>query len=161
MTDGEKFNLEAARQLVIGEIPSRNARKSPDREALIFGDQRITWRQLDEVSNRLGNALLSRGVKQGDKVAILMRNRQEIIATYFAVAKLGAVSVPINFRLAPREIAHMIANSDSKIVILEGFFLETIGKIRNDLPLIERYIVLDGQGEKGDEGYADLLSQGT
>lgn len=160
LTERERFNLEMARQLVLGEIPCRNARKYPEREALVIGDQRITWRQLDQNSNRLGNALMSRGIKRGDKVAVLMRNRHEIIETYFSVAKIGGVSVPINFRLAPREISHMISNSDSKILICESFFRETVERIKPELSSVEKFIVLDGDGIEGCERYADLLAEG-
>ena len=160
LTEYEKFALEMARQLVLGEIPSRNARKYPDREALIFAEKRITWRQLDERSNRLGNALLARGIGRGDKVAVLMRNRPEIIETYFSVAKIGGVSVPINFRLAPREIAHMINNSDSKILIYESYFQDAVEKIKSGLPQVEKFIVLDGGAAPGTERYADLAAGG-
>ena len=160
LTERERFNLEMARQLVLGEIPCRNARKYPERIALVFGEQRIAWGQLDQNTNRLGNALMSRGVKRGDKVAVLMRNRYEIIETYFSVAKIGGVSVPLNFRLAPREISHMIINSDSQILVYESYFQDVVDKIKPDLPHVEKFIVLDGEGSKECERYADLLAEG-
>ncbi|MCX5915405.1 MAG: AMP-binding protein, partial [Deltaproteobacteria bacterium] len=85
-----------SRQLLLGEMLARNARKCPDLEGVIFRDRRIRYRELDERVNRLANALLLRGIKKGDNVGLLMQNSKEMLEIFFADAKIGAVNVPVN-----------------------------------------------------------------
>ena len=158
LTERQKFDLEMTRQLVLGEIPARNARKYPDRDAVVFDGHKMTWCELDERSNRLGNALLNRGIKRGDKIAVFMRNRREIVEIYFAAAKIGAVNVPVNIRLAPREIAHVLKNSESRAVIFEDFYRETVLKIKNELPGIDTFILVEGHADTDMDAYEAALS---
>ncbi|MHB1419187.1 MAG: long-chain-fatty-acid--CoA ligase [Bacillota bacterium] len=154
----EDFDLIMSRKLVFGELTAKNARKFADREALVFKDKRYTWKQLDERVNRLANALISLGVKKDEKVASLFFNCSEIVECYFGVAKASAVSVPVNFRLAPREIEYILNNSDCTVLILDQRFLPAIQQIRDGLPLVRHFIVL---GEKITEGmlnYEPLLA---
>jgi len=104
------FELAMSRQLLFGEMLARNARKFPDREAFVHKGVRVTYGELDERVNRLANSLLSRGIQKEDKVAVLLKNRREILEIYFAAGKIGAVNVPLNFRLAPREITFILNN---------------------------------------------------
>jgi len=96
---------------------SRNARKFPNREALVYGDTRLNYRQFNARINRLGHALMDLGVKKGDKVAILAYNCNQFMETYFALAKIGGVAVPINFRLHPQEMTYIVNQSDAKVLI--------------------------------------------
>ena len=105
--------LERSRRQVLGEVLARTARRYPGKLALVFGDERRTFAELDQRVNRLANALVARGVGRGDKVAILMQNHLEVVESYLACAKSGAWAVPLNFRLAPPEIAYIVENSQS------------------------------------------------
>jgi len=111
--------LARSRRLVLGEILARNARRRPEKVALIFEDQSLTFAELDARVNRLANALANRGVTHGDKVAVVMFNRLEMIESYFACQKLGACPVPVNFRLAPAELTYLLENSDSVAAITD------------------------------------------
>ena len=68
---------------------------------MVFDDSSLTFAELDSRVNRLANALAERGVGHGDKVAVLMYNRLEVVESFFACQKLGACPVPVNFRLGP------------------------------------------------------------
>lgn len=81
--------------MTIGNIVSRNALQFPDREALVFEETRYTWGQLNERVNRLADALLSIGLKKGDKVAMLSENVPAMVETNYALAKIGAVYFPV------------------------------------------------------------------
>ena len=159
-TDLIGFEAEMSRQLLLGEMLARNARKCPDVEGIIFRDKRVTYRELDERVNRLANALLLKGIKKGDNVGLLMPNSKEMLDIFFATAKMGAVNVPVNIRLSPPEIAYILDNAGVRTLFFRENFIETVEKIKGDLPLIEKYILINGEGGGGYENYEDVLSTG-
>ena len=95
----------------------------------------ITWRVFDEKANRLANLLLSRGIKQGDKVAILLMNCLEWLPIYFGVLKSGATVVPLNFRYTSEEIAYCLDLAEVDVLI---FGPEFIGRIEEIAPVVQR-----------------------
>jgi fatty-acyl-CoA synthase len=96
--------------MIVGRILAQRALITPDREALIFEEKTFTFRQLNQRANRMANALLELGVKRGDRVGVLMFNGNEFLETYFAVAKIGAVLVPLNTRLAAPELDFILSD---------------------------------------------------
>ncbi len=99
---------------------ARHALMIPERTALRFQGESITWSRLDERVNKLADALSRRGVGFGDRVIILMLNRPEYLETVLAANALGAIAVPVNFRLTPPEVAFLIADSGSEAIVVEG-----------------------------------------
>ena len=83
----------------IGSLFSRHAQYRPNHLAIVFKDQRLTWLELNQNINRLANALLGMGIQKGDKVATLLPNCLELLEVYWAVAKIGAVVVPLSTML--------------------------------------------------------------
>jgi acyl-CoA synthetase (AMP-forming)/AMP-acid ligase II len=154
------FEAEMSRQLLLGETLARNARKCPDVEGIIFRDKRVTFRELDERVNRLANALLLRGMKKGDNIGLLMPNSKEMLEIFFAAAKIGVVNVPVNIRLSPPEIAHILNNARVKLLFFRENFMGAIEKIKGDLPLIEEYIIIDKVGDGIYKNYEEVLSTG-
>ncbi|MFD7055066.1 long-chain fatty acid--CoA ligase [Streptomyces mirabilis] len=102
--------------------PSRNvsrlltdsASRHPERTAIIFGDDRITYDALDSAANRVANLLVSRGIQPGDKVAVSCPNLPHFSSIYFGILKAGAAVVPLNVLLKAREVAYHLADSDAK-----------------------------------------------
>ncbi|TDB93044.1 long-chain fatty acid--CoA ligase [Actinomadura sp. 7K534] len=90
------------------------ARETPDREAVVFGDLRLSYSFIDSVANQVANLLRSRGVGPGDKVALSSPNLPYFPMVYFGALKAGAVVVPLNVLLKPREITYHLADSDAK-----------------------------------------------
>jgi len=111
--------LERSRRLVLGEVLARNARRQPDKPAIVFEDESLTYSELDSRVNRLAHGLQSLGVAAGDRVAVLMYNRLELVESLFACHKLGACPVPVNFRLSPDEVAYVLRHSGSRAVITD------------------------------------------
>ncbi len=99
--------------LTIGEAVKVNARKYPTK--LAFKDEKgaLTFRQLDERTNRLANALLALGLRKGDKLSVVLQNCIEFAEVYLAGAKAGIVVVPVNWRLTPQEAEYVVNNSDA------------------------------------------------
>ncbi|WP_026405013.1 long-chain-fatty-acid--CoA ligase [Actinomadura rifamycini] len=90
------------------------ARETPDRDAVVFGDLRLPYSFIDSVANQVANLLRSRGIGPGDKVALSSPNLPYFPMVYFGALKAGAVVVPLNVLLKPREIAYHLADSDAK-----------------------------------------------
>ena len=86
----------------------------------------ITWKQFDDKANRFANTLLEKGVKKGDKIAILMYNCLEWLPIYFGILKTGAIAVPLNFRYDADEILYCVELADVSILV---FGPEFIGRI--------------------------------
>ena len=96
-----------------------SVRRFPHKTALVFGEERLTYAEANARINRIANALRGRGVKPGDKVAFLFPNCCEIVLIYYALQKIGAVVVPLNFRLIAREIGFLLRQSDSGMLIFD------------------------------------------
>lgn len=97
----------------------------------------MTWRVFDEKANRLANLLLKRGIKKGDKVAILLMNCLEWLPIYFGILKSGAVAVPLNFRYTAEEIKYCLDLSDSVALIFGPEFIGRVEAIYDQIPRIK------------------------
>lgn len=128
------------RHLLIGELLARNSRKYPGKLAFQEEDRKFTYAEYNIRVNKLANALGSLGIGHGDKVAILLFNGMEIIDCYFALAKLGAVAVPVNFRFVGTEIVYIVDNSDSATVIFDQSFAKTIDSVKDQMPKVKHFI---------------------
>jgi O-succinylbenzoate-CoA ligase len=108
----------------IGLILKKRALISARSEAFveIEKQRRFTFSELNTRSNQTANMLLAQGLKPGDRVATLLKNGIEFIESYFAIAKIGAVMVPVNWRLAPAEIAYILADAGASLLIYDAEF---------------------------------------
>ncbi|MDA8346091.1 MAG: class I adenylate-forming enzyme family protein [Thermaerobacter sp.] len=110
--------------LTMGEALATNALRYRDKTALVFDEDRLTYGQFNDRVNQAANLLLALGLSKGDHVAILLPNSLEYAELYFACARMGAVAVPINLRLAPAEMAYVLAHSDSRLLVGYGPLLQ-------------------------------------
>ncbi|MEO7352240.1 MAG: long-chain fatty acid--CoA ligase [Marmoricola sp.] len=106
----------------LGSWPARRARMTPDKPALVQAGRVTTYAELEHRSTRLALGLRERGVSRGDRVAFLGLNCGELVETMFAVAKLGAVFLPVNTRLAPPELRHVLEDSGARLLIWQAGF---------------------------------------
>ena len=140
-------------------ILDRAIRFFPDREAVIDGEVRLTYRQLGERVNRLANALLGLGLERGDRVAILDWNSYRYAEAYYACAVAGLTFLPLNSRLAAPELEYIFNDSDARAVLLSTPFLGVFEEVKSKAPSLEFTI---GMGlEDTPDGffhYEDLLS---
>nr|WP_090346366.1 fatty-acid--CoA ligase FadD5 [Mycolicibacterium malmesburyense]CRL78948.1 long-chain-fatty-acid--CoA ligase [Mycolicibacterium malmesburyense] len=141
---------------------ARHAMMQPDATALRYLGKTTTWRELDERVSVLAGALSRRGVAFGDRVLILMLNRTEYIESFLAVNKLGAIAVPVNFRMTPPEIAFLVSDCQAKVVITEAVLAGVATAVR-DMPdvsaTLTTVIVAGGATDNGLIGYDDLMSE--
>jgi len=153
--------LNAARRLSYGEQLARRARKVPQERALLFEGQERSVGELDERVTRLANALAERGVNRGDRVATLGYNGMEIVETYLAASRLGAICVPINFRLVAAEITYIAENSGAVALVVDDRLAEVAGKVRESVPAIKTCLVIADDASAagpGAEPYEQVLA---
>ncbi len=116
------------------------AKKYPDSPALVFYGKTVSYAELDDLANRLGNVLKSLGVQQGDRVTIMLPNTPQCVIAYYAILKIGAVAVQTNPLYVEREIEHQIKDSDSEVLIVLDLFYPRIEAILSKVNL--RQVIL-------------------
>ena len=146
----------------IGSWVTRRALLSGDRIALIDGDRRITYTEFDRRTNQLARALRGFGVRQGDRVAALLFNSAAFLETMFATAKLGAVFVPINFRLAPPEVTYQLADSGADVFVWSAQLspLARTALAGEGVRVRARVVVAGGQLVDGEADFEQVLASG-
>lgn len=150
----------ALRDYTLGDVIARNARLFPDRTALIHGSARVTHREYQERVDRLAGGLAAAGVLTGDRVAVLSQNNLEFLDLYGAVARLGAILVPINWRLSADEIAYVITDTEPRVVVAGAEYQAALVAARARFAFVERYYGL-GECSEPFVPFADLVSSGT
>jgi long-chain acyl-CoA synthetase len=111
----------SATTLNLASIVSHHAKLAPQREAIIWGEIRMTYGQLDALSNRVARGLVELGIGRGDKVALSCPNLPFFPVVYYGIMKAGAAVVPLNVLFKPREVAYHLKDSDAKAVfVFEG-----------------------------------------
>ena len=137
---------------------SLHALSYPEKCCLVFKGKKFTYRELNFRVNRLANRLLNLGIKKGDRVGILLHNGNEIAESVFASARIGAVSISLNFRLTGREFEYILDNSDASVLVYGEEFTDQVRAIRSSLKKINHYIVVgEGEIEKSHSHYEELL----
>ena len=123
MTPDLHHSIRTARQQSLGDVLRRTAQRMPAKPAIVFDGSTWTYAELDAICNRVANAFMARGVQPGDRVAILSRNSSSFVAIRFALARIGAVLVPINFMLNAGEIAFILRSSGARTLCVGSEFL--------------------------------------
>ena len=135
-------------KLNIGAFLAKRAELNPNREALVYENSRLNFRQLNERACRTANALVQLGVRPGERVAILAQNCIEYYDTYFGGAKIGAIIVPINWRLAPPEIQFILENSGARTLIFGPEYSNLVSGLRGHVAIKD--YVFAGSGDSPD-----------
>jgi acyl-CoA synthetase (AMP-forming)/AMP-acid ligase II len=120
-----------------------HARRTPDRVAVHFGDERLTFAQVDRRSNRVARAFQAAGVGRQSRIAVLAKNTPTFYELALGAAKIDAVLVPINYRLAPAEIAYLLKDSGAELLLVSAEYLEALAAIRSELPDLRETITID------------------
>jgi fatty-acyl-CoA synthase len=130
---------------------ARRARKLyGEREAVVDGDLRMTYEQFFSRCDRWSAALQGMGVKKGDRVAYIAPNTHEMLESFYAVPQIGAVLVPINYRLTPEDFVYITTHSGSKVLCVHPDYMEAVDSVRDRLVGVEHFIALGGaNGRKG------------
>jgi len=132
----------------------------PDKDSIVFEEKRYSFNRLNDRVNRLGNALLKLGVKQGDRVAMLQVNTNQCVEAYFAVARIGAIYVPMNFRAKENELVYMLNSSEANTLLIGHRYVRLAESIKPEVNTVQNYISLDGP-QPGLLDYEDLITNAS
>jgi acyl-CoA synthetase (AMP-forming)/AMP-acid ligase II len=151
----------------LGLLLSKRAFLSPEREAYVgshFGE-RLSFSELNSRCNQLANALLAAGVEKGERVGMLLMNSSEFMEAYFALAKIGAVVVPLNWRLVADELEFILKNSGTRRLLFDDEFVDTVADLhsRGDKTDVQHWLQVARAGEVAyfAENYADFRNAGS
>src|SRR6266576_98263 len=139
------------------EFARRSRKLYPEREAVVDGDLRLSYEQFFDRCDAWSAALQALGVKQGDRVAYIAPNTHAQLESFYAVPQIGAVLVPINYRLIADDFAYLIQHSGARVVCAHSKYLDAVDSIRSDLPDVSAFVALEGSGS-GWLDYETLLA---
>jgi fatty-acyl-CoA synthase len=143
------------------EFARRTRRLYPRREAVVDGDLRLSYAEFFDRCDRWSQVLQHRlGVGHGDRVAYIAPNTHAQLESFYAVPQLGAVLVPINYRLTADDFAYIIAHSGAKVVCAHSDYLDAVDGIRDQIPDVEHFVALEGARD-GWLDYEQLVSSAT
>ncbi len=162
---GKLTDFEDVRRMDLGSTLERSAGLVPDKTALIYEDQRISYQELNQRVDALASSLASLGVGKGDRVAIDLLNCPEQIVAYFAASKLGGNIAWCNPSYRAEEFRFLVSNSGSKVVIMHKEFkgYDYLGMLRgmwDKLPDLKYAVVVGGAGERDVLDFDELVKKG-
>jgi fatty-acyl-CoA synthase len=126
------------------DFARRARRLYSDREAVVDGGRRLTYREFFERCDRWSSALQKLGVEPGERVATIAPNTHSHLEAFYAVPQIGAVIVPINFRLTASDFTYILKHSGAKVVCVHAEFLEMVDSIRDQVPGVEHFVAFSG-----------------
>jgi acyl-CoA synthetase (AMP-forming)/AMP-acid ligase II len=145
----------------IGELLERNAKFYPNKEALICGGRRLTWRALVDRARRLADGLHQLGLARQDRVAILSMNCPEYMELLSAGDWAGYIVTTVNFRLAPPEIEWLLGDCAPRILVFEAQYTQMVEELRKKLPAIQAYICIGGEPPSWAQPFEAVLASGS
>lgn len=126
------------------ELIKKGVKEFPDNIAVIFEDQKLTFQEVYENSNKLANVLMELGLKKGEKVAFLLSNSLQSVEIDFALLLAGLVRVPLNTRLSEEEHCHMINETEAKALLFTEEFLDKVNHLKTKTPQVTLYCQMSG-----------------
>ncbi|MEH7249226.1 long-chain-fatty-acid--CoA ligase [Neobacillus niacini] len=130
--------------MYLGDLPDKHARLTPDRLAFTDERTRLTFTQFAERVNRLARAMKAIGVEKGERVSIIHHNCVELVEFYFAAMKIGAIAVPINYRLVTRELEIILRDAESKVVFVGAPYIDKTTPLISRLDTVESWVSIHG-----------------
>lgn len=130
------------------------------RQAIVCGDTRYTWDEFDRRTDALARGLASLGVQRGQRVAVMMLNCHRYLELYYACARMGAVIVPLNIRLARPEVVFILNDSETKVLVVDKTFASYVTG-RDTFPTVEKVLYNGDEKPEGMVHFEDLLNRGA
>ncbi len=140
------------------EFMRRARRLYPNREAVVDGDRRMTYAEFFARCDRWSAALRRLGIGRGDRVAYIAPNTHSNLEGYYAVPQLGAVLVPINYRLIAADFSYILNHSGARLVCVHPDYCDMVDGIRSEIPGVTEFVCLEGTAREGWQDYESLLA---
>ena len=146
-------------EIPFGEMLWESAQRFPEKTALVFQGQKISYRELDGLANSCANALAKVGVKKGDRVALYMTNRPEYVISVYGIARLGAVFTPMNPTYKEGEIEHQLNDAEASVLVVQESLYPLVRTTRPQLPSLQEIIIVGQRAEAGTHLFRELIRQ--
>jgi acyl-CoA synthetase (AMP-forming)/AMP-acid ligase II len=130
--------------MLTGDMLRRSAERFPDKPAVLWQGESLTYAALDKAANRLANALIGAGLKKGAKVGIVSRNRMEYPIAFFGAARSGAILVNVSVLYGPEELRFVLDKADIELLFYENLFEDNVQAARRDLPGLAKCVRIGG-----------------
>ena len=144
------------------DFARRTRRLHADREAVVDGELRLSYRQFFDRCDRWSAALQTLGVRQGDRVATIAPNTHAQLEAFYAVPQIGAVLVPINYRLTAEDFVYIVNHSGATVVCVHSDYLKAVDSVRDEMPGVRHFVAFEGaasgDGTSGDGALRDGAS---
>ena len=127
----------------VAELIRWRARQHAERLAVVHEERELSYVGLDRAASRVANALIGAGVQAGDRVCVLDKGHDRFFEVIFGIAKAGAVFAPVNWRLAPPEIAYVINDAGAPVVFVGAEFQEALSAVQGNLQAVRTIIRFD------------------
>jgi acyl-CoA synthetase (AMP-forming)/AMP-acid ligase II len=146
--------------MIISEFLDLSALLVPERTAIAFEGKRYRYAELKERVNRLADALNRLGLKKGDRAAIIEVNCSQYVEACFATVRLGAIFVPLNFRVRQDELSYLVNEAEPSVLFVGSRYAEMVRSVKPRLSSVKHFIIIRG-GEEGMIDYDELLKSGS
>lgn len=145
----------------LGEMLAETVKKYPDKTAIALGDRRLSYTELDIASNKVAYTLLQMGLRQGDRVALLLTNTPEFAAIYFGIVKIGAIAVPLDTRYTVSQVTSLLANSQPRVLVADSSGIEPLIPVLSQFKTIERVIDASSKFTGQFLTYEEIMASGS
>jgi acyl-CoA synthetase (AMP-forming)/AMP-acid ligase II len=146
--------------MIISEFLDLSALLVPERTAIAFEGKSYSYAQLKERVIHLANALNRLGLKKGDRAAIIEVNCRQYVEACFATVRLGAIFVPLNFRVRQDELSYLVGEAEPSVLFVGSRYFDMVKDVRSQLPSVKHFILIGG-GDEGMLDYDKLLASGS
>lgn len=146
--DAHALHLNLVQRVNLADALVRTARRVPDREAVVDGEQRLTYAELVAEVSRLAHGLLARGYRRHDSLAILSGNSSQFLITYFACAQIGVVAVPLSLVWRERELRYVLQHSGARGLVVEAQLFDSVTVALQDCPRVTDVLVTPGTADE-------------
>lgn len=133
--------IQRTRRQTLGDLLTRTTARNPDKLAFVFKERQVTYEELDMLVNKTANGLIEQGIKKGDHLAIFSKNNLDFVIVTFALARIGAVLIPINYMLQGNDIAYILKHAEVKGIFTEKNHIAEIEQAIKSETLQYKYIL--------------------
>ncbi len=145
----------------LGLMLEETARRYPDKTAIILGDRRLSFAEVDEAANKVANALLRAGLRKGDRVVMLVSNIPEFVTTYFGIVRTGAIAVPLDTKSTISELSSLCDNCQPRVLVSESPYLEPVVSAVSQFKSVELLIDVSSSFSGQLLDYKSIMATGS
>src|SRR5690625_5834231 len=139
--DGLDKMLARARRNTLGDLLARTRDRMPDKLALAYRDQRLSYADLDDIVKQTAHGLLADGLEKGDMVTVMSKNSLDFVIVNFALARIGAVMIPINYMLSTEDVKYILEHAEVSTFIASETYAPILDQSAGRFKIKQRYIL--------------------